>query len=50
MGMHSHEHGVDRKLSIAVLINILLTVAQVVGGERWPQKSEQCGKWILCLT
>ena len=32
MGMHSHEHGVDRKLSIAVLINILLTVAQVVGG------------------
>ena len=32
MGMHSHEHGVDRKLSIAVLINIFLTVAQVVGG------------------
>ncbi|WP_394205857.1 cation diffusion facilitator family transporter [Shewanella waksmanii] len=29
---HSHNHGSDGKLSIAVFINILLTLAQIIGG------------------
>ena len=29
---HSHAHNHDGKLSMAVFINILLTVAQIIGG------------------
>lgn len=32
MSLHNHDHGVEQKLSFAVVINVLLTVVQVVGG------------------
>ncbi len=29
---HAHAHSGDEKLSIAIVINILLTIVQVIGG------------------